>query len=61
MTSDEQPQLGCDDVPDRERDERDEGAEVEHVLAGQHERLGRDPPGQLEERDDRAGEGDRRR
>ena len=39
--------------------EGDQRAEVEGVVRRQHQRVALDPAGQLEERDDRAGEGDR--
>ena len=56
---DQQAELRRGDEADGQPGERDERAEVEHVLARQHQRRGLDPRGQLQERDDRAGEGDR--
>ena len=56
---DQQPQLRVDHEPAGQDGERDQGAQVQHVLAGQHQRVGLDPRRQLEERHDRPGEGHR--
>ena len=56
---DQQPQLRVDHEPHREHAERDQRAEVQGVLARQHQGVGLDSRGELEERNDRAGEGDR--
>ena len=56
---DEQRQHGCDDVPDGQRDERNERADVQCVFARKHEGSRRHAGRQLEERHDRTGEGDR--
>ena len=56
---DEQPQLRGDDEPHREREEQHQRADVEEVLAGQHQRRGLDPRRELEVGHDRPGERDR--
>ena len=53
---DQQPQLRIDHEPAGQDGERDQGTQVQHVLARQHQRVGLDPGRQLEERHDRPGE-----
>ena len=56
---DEHPERRGDDEPHREHGERDQRAEVQQVLAGQHQRRRLEPRGELAPCDDRAGEGHR--
>ena len=55
----EQQQVRLDHEHHGEDGEGDQRAQVERVVGRQHQRVGLDPRRQLEERDDRAGEGDR--
>ncbi len=55
---DEQADVRAGHERDGEHDEGDQGTHVEDVLAGQRQRVRLDPRGQLQIRDDRAGESD---